>query len=89
MISIAAANRDPAVTAAPERFDVSREEPRHVAFGYGPHLCLGMTLARLEAKVVFRTLTSRFPRMTLVEGGAVWAVNTLVRGLDTLRVRLR
>ncbi|TMQ04188.1 MAG: cytochrome P450 [Deltaproteobacteria bacterium] len=49
----------------PERFDVHRNARGHVAFIYGPHQCLGQTLARLELEVVFRRLFARFPTLAL------------------------
>jgi cytochrome P450 len=59
---LAAANRDPEVYPAPNRFDVTRESPvEHLAFSGGIHYCLGSPLARLELTQVFRTLAERFP----------------------------
>jgi cytochrome P450 len=67
-VSIAAANRDPAVFADPDRFDVRRENARlHLAFAHGPHVCIGMHLARLEAHIALRALLDRFPDMRLAE----------------------
>ncbi|HEY3190966.1 MAG TPA: cytochrome P450 [Solirubrobacteraceae bacterium] len=65
-VSIAAANRDPATFADPDRFDVRRENARqHLAFAAGPHVCLGMHLARLEAHVAIGRLLERLPRLRL------------------------
>ena len=65
-VSIAAANRDPATFADPDRFDVRRPNARlHLAFAQGPHVCLGMHLARLEAHVAIGAVLDRFPRMVL------------------------
>ena len=62
-ISIAAANRDPAVFADPDRFDIRRENAKlHLAFAHGPHVCIGMHLARLEAHTALRVLLDRLPR---------------------------
>jgi cytochrome P450 len=59
----AAANRDSAQFPHPDRFDIRRSPNRHVGFGHGIHLCLGASLARLEARVVLGGLFGRFPRM--------------------------
>jgi cytochrome P450 len=62
----ASANRDDTVWDRPEELDVLRPvDPMHLAFGSGPHLCLGLHLARLEARVVFEELLSRYPRWEL------------------------
>ena len=65
-ISIAGANRDPAVFPDPDRFDVRRENAhRHVAFAHGPHVCIGMHLARLEAHTAVERLLHRLPALRL------------------------
>jgi cytochrome P450 len=65
-ISIAGANRDPAVFPDPDRFDVRRENAhRHVAFAHGPHVCIGMHLARLEAHTAVERLLRRLPGLCL------------------------
>jgi cytochrome P450 len=65
-ISITAANRDPAVFADPDRFDLSRANARrHLAFAHGPHVCIGVHLARLEARTALTQLFRRFPRLRL------------------------
>ena len=56
---IASANRDEQVFSAPEQFDVTRADNRHIAFGFGPHYCLGANLARVEAEVALRVLLAR------------------------------
>ena len=64
-ISIAGANRDPAVFPDPDRFDVRRDNAqRHVAFAHGPHVCIGMHLARLEAHTAVERLL-RLPALRL------------------------
>jgi cytochrome P450 len=68
-VSITAANRDPAVFEDPDRFDVTRANARrHIAFAHGPHVCLGMHLARLEAHTAVAALLGRFPRLRLADG---------------------
>ncbi|MFF3226797.1 cytochrome P450 [Nocardia suismassiliense] len=57
---IGSANRDEAVFADPYRFDITRTDNRHIAFGHGPHYCLGAPLARLTFRVLFEELAGRF-----------------------------
>jgi len=65
-ISIAGANRDPDFFPDPDRFDVRRENVRHqIAFASGPHVCIGMHLARLEAHTAIRRLLDRLPGLRL------------------------
>lgn len=71
----ASANRDETIWDRPEDLDVTRPvDPMHLAFGSGPHLCLGLHLARLEARVVFEEVLSRFPSWQLA--GEPERVNT-------------
>lgn len=65
LLNFAAANRDPALVPDPDRFDLTRPPSRHLAFGQGPHHCLGVALARLEAQVVFTALARRADTLTL------------------------
>jgi len=65
-VSIAAANRDPALFADPDRFDLDRPNAgRHLAFAHGPHVCVGVHLARLEARTALTTLLDRLPGLRL------------------------
>lgn len=65
-ISIAAANRDPATFAGPDRFDPLRPNAgRHLAFASGPHVCVGMHLARLETQGALAAALGRWPRLRL------------------------
>lgn len=89
VISYASANRDESVFGpAADRFDTARPvPPTHLSFGFGEHLCLGASLARLEGRVFLEELLRRFPR-TEVAGEPAWVHSTLVRGMRTLPVRL-
>jgi len=65
-ISVTAANRDPAAFPDPDRFDVRRPNAgRHLAFARGPHVCIGMHLARLEAHTAVGRVLERLPRLRL------------------------
>ncbi|HEX3955408.1 MAG TPA: cytochrome P450 [Trebonia sp.] len=65
-VSIAGANRDPAVFDSPDRFDPRRPNVgRHLAFARGPHFCIGAQLARLEAVTAVNTLLARLPSLRL------------------------
>ena len=65
-VSIAGANRDPAVFAEPDRFDVLRDNARrHLAFAHGPHACIAMHLARLETSTAVERLLARLPGLRL------------------------
>ena len=62
------ANRDEAVFADPETFDIGRTPNDHMAFGFGAHFCLGNRLARLELAVMFERLLERLPDLALASG---------------------
>ncbi len=65
-VSIAGANRDPRVFEEPDRFDVRRRGARrHIAFAHGPHVCIGIHLARLEATAAITRLLDRLPGLRL------------------------
>ncbi len=66
LILVGAANRDPAIFAAPSMLDIGREEKSHLSFGRGIHYCLGSPLALLEARFAFAGLLARFPSIQLL-----------------------
>ncbi|MFF8773514.1 cytochrome P450 [Kitasatospora sp. NPDC015120] len=88
LLSLAAADRDPAKFAAPDRFDVTRAENGHVAFGRGAHFCLGAPLARLEGRIAFEALLRRLPGLALAVPPAQlrWQRSLTIRGLEALPV---
>lgn len=72
-VSLAAANRDPATFADPDRFDPNRPNLRsHVTFAQGPHVCLGLHLARLEAHLALTQAIRRLPDLQLLPTCAAW-----------------
>jgi cytochrome P450 len=86
-IGIGAANRDPDAFPDPDRFDVSRNPTRHLAFGSGIHMCAGMSLARLEGRIAIERFLKRFPHYT-ADGAPVRSRRARFRGFTALPVRL-
>ena len=66
-LGVGAANRDPAVFADPDTWDMDRRDIRntHLTFGYGEHFCLGATLARVEAMAALEVARTRLPDLAL------------------------
>jgi cytochrome P450 len=85
-MSLAAANRDPDAFEEPEAFDITRKRTGHVAFGGGPHICIGAPLARIEARHVYLKLLERYPNMRLPEQTLEWRALPFFRGLERLVV---
>jgi vitamin D3 1,25-hydroxylase len=91
MLSLAAANRDPARFDAPELYDTDRDTSGHLAFGHGIHFCLGASLARLEGEVALGTLLDRYPdlRPAVALDDVAHRHSVLIHALASLPVRLR
>jgi cytochrome P450 len=88
VVYLAAANRDPAVFAEPNRFDIERANAgRHLAFSGGRHFCLGAALARAEGEVGLRSFFDRFPEVRSAGAGSRRDTRVL-RGWSTLPVAL-
>ena len=86
-VSVAGANRDPAAFPDPDRFDVRRANAsQHVAFARGPHVCIGMHLARLEAHTAVGRLLTRLPGLRLDRGHPAAARGLVFRKPPALRV---
>lgn len=83
---IGAANRDPSRYDRPDALDVGRKQGHSLAFGYGPHVCIGATLTLLEAETVFGQLLQRWPTLGLRETKPEWNSNPVYRGLARLTV---
>jgi cytochrome P450 len=70
MLMLASANREAGRYSNPDRFDILRPEPQpHISFGHGPHVCLGMHMARLEMRVATNLLLDRLPDLRLDPDG--------------------
>ena len=82
------ANRDEAVFEAPFEFRVDRQDAKHLAFGYGAHVCLGQHLARMEISAFYRELLSRVETVELA-GEPRFKEATFVGGLKSLPIRYR
>jgi pimeloyl-[acyl-carrier protein] synthase len=85
-LMLGAANRDPARFPDPDRLDITRKDNHHVAFGQGPHFCLGAPLARLEAQVAFAALLRRFPTLRLASDRLEYRETFNLHGLKSLPV---
>jgi cytochrome P450 len=88
-LMINSANRDVEQFTDPDRLDIGRIENRHLAFGHGPHFCIGAPLARLEAQVAFRVLLSRFEELALTGEPLEWSDNLVLRGVKSLKLVAR
>jgi len=90
LVAIVSANADETRFPEPERLDVARGENRHLAFGLGPHYCLGAPLARMEGRIAIEELIRRFPhlRLTVPIEHLRWRPSVSLRGLVSLPVSL-
>ncbi|AMO62224.1 cytochrome P450 [Mycolicibacterium phlei] len=87
LLSFGAANRDPTVFDEPDEFRADRDPRKHVAFGYGAHMCLGAPLARMEAQAVLRQLVTRVARISPA-GPTKWSTHSSLRGPTRLPIHL-
>lgn len=86
IVRLGAANRDPRRFTDPDTLDLTREGPPHLAFGGGPHFCLGAALARLEAAEALTRLFTRYPAIELA-APAQWRPSVTFRALGSLSVQ--
>jgi len=83
---VGAANHDPERFPDPDRLDITRQDNRHLAFGWAAHFCFGAPLARLEGQIALSTMLRRLRNLALVPGALVWRTNMGFRGLEALPV---
>ncbi|MEU7527607.1 cytochrome P450 [Saccharothrix sp. NPDC042600] len=88
VVLVGVVNRDPDQFPDPDRFDITRTDQRHLAFGHGVHRCLGAPLARLEGRIALGGLFDRFPDLALAVAPETlrWKDSVLFHGLDALPV---
>jgi cytochrome P450 len=84
MMIYGAANRDPARYSDPDRLDIGRTGVKSLAFGGGPHFCIGAPLARLEVAMVLTALLERYRSIELATEELSWRANFNLRGLKEL-----
>ena len=85
---LGSANRDQRRFADGDRFDIHRQESRHLSFGHGIHHCLGAALARLEGRVALEEVLIRFPEWEIDLENAKLSPTSTVRGWETLPARV-
>ncbi|MCZ6860330.1 MAG: cytochrome P450 [Alphaproteobacteria bacterium] len=83
---VAAANRDPAEFADPERLDVTGQPNRHLTFGHGIHFCMGAPLARLEGRIAYAALAGRLAQLELLDPDPEWIDSLSLRGVRSLKL---
>jgi cytochrome P450 len=89
MVIYGAANRDPARYTDPDRLDITRAGIKSLAYGGGPHFCIGAPLARLEVAMVYSTLLERYRSIELAADELSWRANFNLRGLMALPLTMQ
>lgn len=83
-----AANRDARAYPEPDRLDLRRHGPPHLTFGFGPHICLGFPLARLEGQIALPAVLARWRRLEPA-GSVTWIDSLVLRGMSAMPLRVR
>jgi cytochrome P450 family 142 subfamily A polypeptide 1 len=88
LMMYSSANRDERVFVEPDTFDITRSPNQHIAFGFGPHFCLGSSLARLEIRTALEVLSRRAPELRLADANMTpdYTASAFVRGIKSLPV---
>jgi cytochrome P450 len=80
VLLLGSGNRDRREFDRPDEFDITRANPRILAFGHGAHVCLGAAVARLEARVALQEFLARYPRYSVDEAGIEFLHSGNVQG---------
>ncbi len=88
LIMLGAANRDPKQFRDPDLPNLARANNTHLAFGAGPHFCIGNQIARMEAQAAILKTVQKFPRLRFTAEAPEWAPNYALRGFKSLPVAL-
>jgi hypothetical protein len=83
-----AANRDPRAFPEPDRLDLRREGVAHLTFGFGPHICLGFPLARLEGQLALPAVLAHWKRIELAPEPLEWIDSMVLRGMAAMRLNV-
>jgi cytochrome P450 len=86
LVLLGAVNRDPEHFRNPECFDITRTPAPHLAFGAGPHFCLGAALSRAEVQETLRQLLPQLTEWRLATGTPAWRISDTFRALEKLRL---
>ena len=83
-----AANRDERAYPDPDCVDLDRSGPAHLTFGFGPHICLGFPLARLEGQIAIPAVLARWRHIAAVPGPVEWMDSMVLRGMNAFPIRV-
>jgi cytochrome P450 len=86
VLLLGSGNRDPREFDRPDEFDITRTNPRILAFGHGAHVCLGAAVARLEARVALQEFLARYPRYTVDDDAVEFLHSGNVQGPTSVPV---
>jgi cytochrome P450 len=84
-----AANRDPRAYADPDEVDIDRGGPPHLTFGFGPHICLGFPLARLEGQIALPAVLARWSSIEPAAERPEWLDSMVLRGMTSMPIHVR
>jgi cytochrome P450 len=85
-VLLGSANRDPLRFAEPDKLDITRDDNKHVSFGFGLHSCIGVAMAKLDCEIVLGMILDRIPGITLAVDEIDWKQSASTRGPVTLPV---